>query len=219
MCIIIYTPDGNIPRKHLQRSLHANPDGWGFMFARKGHLVIRKGMSNRAFWSAWREEKPSGPTVFHARIGTQGTKSEKNCHPFPVPNHELAMCHNGILRQHCDSESPVSDTQLFVWDVLANLPTGFLDNEGIQALLSHYAGNGKLVFMDGKGNVAIINEHIGYWHSGRWYSNSSYRPPVVEVLKPMDLLLLKNRTFAQSKPFWEVPQNGYPKRELTASRD
>lgn len=205
MCIIIYTPDGKIPRKHLQRSLQTNPDGWGFMFVREQQIVVRKGMSVREFWKVWREEQPSGPTVFHSRIGTQGSKSIKNCHPFVVPNHNVAVVHNGILNQHCDENNPINDTQLFVWDVLANLPENFLRNEGILTMLSDYIRYGKLVFISTTGKVTIINENLGVWSNGRWYSNRSYLP----APKPT-IAELVNR-LPKTTPFWEVPLGGYKK--------
>lgn len=209
MCIIIYSPTGKIPKKQLTRSLTVNPDGWGFMFARNGQLIVRKGMASRHFWKAWREEAPTGPVVFHARIGTQGTRSEKNCHPFHVPNHEgVAVCHNGIIRQHCEKDSPANDTQLFNWEILAQLPPNFLDNEGIAALIADYVGYSKLVFMDANGRVDIINERFGLWSNGRWYSNKSYLPPVPPVIQVPATV---NRLLNETRPFWEVPKGGYKK--------
>ena len=78
MCLIIYSPDGHIPRKHLKRGLESNPDGWGYMYAEAGEIVIRKGMTPKEFWAVWKVDRPAGPVVWHARIGTHGAKGVDN---------------------------------------------------------------------------------------------------------------------------------------------
>jgi hypothetical protein len=176
MCIIIYSPDGVIPKKHLHASLDNNPDGWGIMWPQDGKLEILQGLKKSEFFYNWKWVRSiKAPKVFHARIGTHGDDSFDNCHPFVVPNHgELAMAHNGIISQCADATSAKSDTKLFVENLLAKMPPGFYLNSAIQELLSDYVNHSKLVFMDGAGQVAIINSHHGKWVGEMWYSNHSY---------------------------------------------
>lgn len=175
MCIIIYSPTGSIPKKHLQRGLTVNPDGWGIMYPCDGQLVIRKGMTRQEFWAAWKTRPANVPVVFHARIGTHGTRGIENCHPFVV-RHDLAVAHNGVIHHHADVNSPLSDTRLFVRDMVQRLPHNFLEYQPIRRLLANYIGHSKLVFMDEDGDVDIINEGLGHWSNKRWYSNNSYQP-------------------------------------------
>ena len=177
MCIIIYTPNGYIPKKHLNESLSHNDDGWGIMWPENGTLQVCTGLTKSSFFKEWKWiGKIKAAKVFHARIGTHGTNGIENCHPFAVPGHEhLAVAHNGILYRHSGGlNDDVSDTRHFVDDVLAKLPQGFLKHEGILTMLSDYIGTSKLAFMDGNGDCTIINSKLGQWNEDRWYSNGSY---------------------------------------------
>ena len=176
MCIIIYSPKGHIPKKHLKNSIDHNSHGWGIMFPKgDGTLQILKGMTKDEFFLQWKWIKDlKVPKVFHARISTHGTKSLENCHPFSVPGHDnLAVAHNGIIRQ-MEYVGDKSDTVHFVERILSSLPAGFQENSGCQALLDDYIGYSKLVFMDGSGGVNIVNEKGGSWVNGLWYSNSTW---------------------------------------------
>lgn len=180
MCLIIFSPTGCIPKTHLKRGLKANPDGWGYMFSHAGKLVVRKGMEPKAFWHAWKADgkgKGLGPVVWHARLGNTGTIDEGNCHPFPVKGHGLAVAHNGTIHRHVPGKGiEQNDTQLFIAEILEKLPKGFLYSEVTLKLLSVYIGRSKLAFMDAEGNVEIINEDLGDWYGGRWYSNDGWMP-------------------------------------------
>ena len=68
MCIIIYSPDGHIPKSHLERSLEHNSDGWGVMVWDGKQALVEKGMKPAAFWAKW-ALRPKGPVVFHAPPG------------------------------------------------------------------------------------------------------------------------------------------------------
>jgi len=53
------------------------------------------------------------------------------------------------------------------------LPENFLKIKDIRDSLEQYAyeNYSKMIFMDFKGNVDIINEQSGIWKDGIWYSN------------------------------------------------
>lgn len=176
MCIIIASKDGKIPKKHLNASLENNKDGWGVMWPENGVLNILNGMIRNDFFRMWKWVKDiPGPKVFHSRISTSGLVDIDNCHPFFVTNHgDFGVAHNGVIgRQANKGES--SDTRNFIKNVLAFLPAGFHKEEVYAELLSDYIGWGKLVFMDGDGDITIINEHLGKWVGNIWYSNESYK--------------------------------------------
>lgn len=180
MCVIIYSPNGVIPNAHLSQSLSCNPDGWGYTFysAKQKRVIARHGMTPAEFWKAWQADakaRKGRPTVFHSRIGTSGTKTTDNCHPFPIDNHDLWLFHNGIIHGYGDDK--VNDTRQFIDAVLVGLPRRWLECESIQLLVEAAIGYSKLVLMDAKGNVTVLNEHLGHWADGRWHSNASYLPP------------------------------------------
>lgn len=179
MCIIIYAPKGNIPKKHLHNSLDHNRDGWGVMWPEDGQLNIVVGLSKPLFFKEWKRiVRIPGPKVFHARIGTHGSNSIDNCHPFRIggDHDQLGMAHNGIIRQQCTTGSDKSDTRHFIENVIEKLPAGFQKQNVYHVLLADYIGySNKLVFMDGEGDVNIFNEHQGDWDGDNWYSNRFYK--------------------------------------------
>lgn len=176
MCIIIYSPDGRICEKHLRRSLANNPHGWGLMWPVRGgdRIEIVKGLTRSDFWGAW-ESRPSGmPVVFHSRIATHGDIDVSNCHPFQTKS-GLGVAHNGVIHP-CAGSRKLSDTRIFVRDILNNLPENWEENPAILRLLEDFVGTSKLAIMDAMGRVTIVNEDRGHWgRRGNWYSNESYR--------------------------------------------
>ncbi len=190
MCLIIYTPNGRIPKKHLKRALTKNPDGWGLMWpSGNGRLIIHRGMERADFWKTWKTRPLETPLVFHARWGSHGLLNESNCHPFRLDRKhgQLAVCHNGIiLRCEPPKDSDSSDTKIFVESILNKLPRGFLKENPYVNLITSFIGTSKLVFMDGRGRATIINSHYGEWRDDRWYSNGGYKPLVARKSKPTD---------------------------------
>jgi hypothetical protein len=155
------------------------------MFAQDGKIVVIKGiMKFKVLWATLLKHM-NRKLVVHFRIGTQGTKTEDNTHPFLI-NDNLAVCHNGIFagfKQVIETKdgnvttitpTDLSDTAVFVETVLKKLNPKFLSNSGIRELLEHYcvSERSKLVFMDGQGRVRIFNESAGEWKDGMWFSNS-----------------------------------------------
>lgn len=176
MCIIIYKPKGKIiPKESLAASWKNNPHGGGFMYVKEGHIRIVKTVESFALWyEMYEKANPfKHDMVIHFRIGSSGPRNLVNCHPFSV-NSNLAFCHNGIMPFDVSKDSPISDTVIFGRDVLQHLPAGFQHNKAILYLISVYIGHGKIVMLDKKGNVVIINEDYGHWLNGSWYSNYSY---------------------------------------------
>lgn len=192
MCIIIYSQNGVIPKAHLDESLTCNPDGWGYVFHAAGKVVVRRGMNAGEFWRAWNGDaaaRHGRPVIFHSRIGTSGTRSVLNCHPFRVPGHGLWLAHNGIIHAYSRLDSEHNDTQHFIHEVLAGLPKNWTRNESILRLVEQSIGHSKLAIMDGAGRVVLLNEHLGHWSRGLWYSNDSYLPYVPEPVLPAQRVL------------------------------
>lgn len=104
----------------LKRAVERNSDGWGLAtFVRSdpedsktetGALKINKGFGFASAKRAWKKYS-NHRRVFHARIGTSGTKDINNCHPFPAGTEENPawFFHNGTVgiprfnEKYCDS--------------------------------------------------------------------------------------------------------------------
>ena len=203
MCIIVAKPAGvTLPEfKIFQNCFDNNPDGAGLMIAYDGKVHGRKGlMSIAAFKDALDDfESTYGDLklytmVFHFRIGTHGTNSPANTHPFPlIPGAEKydafkllnweadqGFAHNGII--YSMSSDPdvhkydVSDTMVFGKKIAlffaecCDIPK----SEGAQSILNRInsATSNKFAFIDGEGNLFTMGTFE--YKDGVAYSNSSY---------------------------------------------
>lgn len=185
MCIAIYQPTDteDISKDRLYRCRQENPDGMGMMWVEGGQIKFVKQLKRFGkFYRRYLKVRELGiDVVLHFRIGTHGANDIENCHPFMVKP-GLAFCHNGIITQHTpakilNKEAPIdlrSDTRLFNEEVLQKLPDEWQKNPGILKMLSDYVGYSKLVIMDLE-SVYLVNDCLGVWDKGVWYSNDSYR--------------------------------------------
>lgn len=184
MCIAIYKPANTvIDRETLHRCYLKNRDGCGFAyFTNQGDLRIIKAMDFKSFYEDYELHSvinSDRPFLIHFRIATHGTVDLYNCHPFQIDDSHV-MIHNGIIHniRKCPDKLR-SDTQMFVDDILKELPKGWSANFGITNLIEDYIGSSKVVVLDVNDNVSIYNEQKGEWANGVWYSNSGYK----EVIK------------------------------------
>jgi glutamine amidotransferase len=79
-----------------------NPDGFGYaILTMRGNLLVRRSMDADQLlgrFAADRRKHRWGPALFHCRIGTSGTKTLQNCHPFQVGRDgRTVIAHNGVL--------------------------------------------------------------------------------------------------------------------------
>lgn len=185
MCLIICQMPLNppIPLDSLQNAWKQNKDGAGIMYVRDGALCVEKrfaklGRLVKAYQRIHALVGKTSPIVIHFRWATHGPKSVGNCHPFYVggPANVVAMAHNGVLPfepEYLDE----SDTVFFARTVLAERSREQLMSRKFADVLATMIGEGnKLVFMDVEGEVTIVNEEAGHWHSGAWYSGYDYLP-------------------------------------------
>lgn len=177
MCIAIYKkPLAEINYDVLYRCWRKNSDGAGFMYPGNGCLRIQKGLFTwkdfiRCYQYALDGEGNGKPFVIHFRMSTSGKIDYENCHPFSV-NKDLAFVHNGIILEFDSYRSRHSDSYRFNQRYLRTLPDGFLENPSFVAKLESWLGWSRLIFMDSSGKVTIINEGVGEWIDGSWYSSS-----------------------------------------------
>lgn len=202
MCIaILKTPEGTITKEQLKNCFDNNPDMGGMAFVNydettgKNKLEIWKGYTDfEKFYNDFLEvdKHKDRNILIHFRIATSGGVNELNCHPFYV-NDSLVMIHNGVLGSFATpkKDSPYNDTQTFIHEYMVGLPDKIYKNKTFRKLMGEMIGHNKFVLLDNHDNYYIINENLGHWKDGVWYSNYSYASPkkakvVVDATKDDD---------------------------------
>jgi hypothetical protein len=178
MCVAIYKPvDKVLSKRTLKKCFRANPDGAGFAFLdEKKNVDIKKGFFRfQEFWMAYREYEKR-EAIIHFRWATHGAENQENCHPFPIP--DGALIHNGIISWAAPKLADTrSDTRIFTEDLL----TGFLEagndprDKHFQQTLENVIGTFNKIAMFYKGERVILNEALGQWQDGVWYSNMAWK--------------------------------------------
>lgn len=175
MCIAILNQKGILPTEYIKNSWDNNNEGAGLLWIKNNKLQIYKTYSYKKLLKQYKtikkQEGENKKIVLHFRISTSGhNKDYINLHPFVI-NKDLAFVHNGIISGLGNEKH--SDTYQFN-QVLQKLPDNFIHNEGQKDLISKAIGGSKLIFLDTLENHYIINERLGEWFGGNWYSNNSY---------------------------------------------
>jgi len=196
MCIIAIKPSGtNFPTDETIRTMWVNnPDGAGFMYAKRNEVIIEKGfMKLNAFMDAvhnvCKEVDPTDtPFILHFRITTHGGTCAECTHPFPITNNmamlrkshvitDIGVAHNGIIASVSPRDKHTSDTQEYIADVLSPLKRSnkkFYRSAALMELVANTADS-KLAFLTGDGHIYTVGEFI-HTEGGMSYSNSSYEP-------------------------------------------
>lgn len=177
MCLAILKPASvNVPIDHIRNGWIANSDGGGYGFVREGRAQIRKGfMKLKEFAAAYEkdaQDNPNSPFLLHFRIGTDGAKDETNTHPFRLE--DGILIHNGML-SGTGAKHGVgpSDTALFVDMFKNHLNYDFVVKH--KSLWNDAIGSSKLAMLYDDGRYTIVNEQLGWWVDGVWYSNQSFK--------------------------------------------
>ena len=179
MCIaILKTKNGTITDEQLKNCYRRNKDGAGIAYTVNNKLIIEKGIFNMdEFVAAVRaaEQICDNNMLIHCRITTSGNIDTLNCHPH-VLNANMCMIHNGVLHIDVPKNSLVSDTIIYCNKYLKQFRNkDLLHNRALTEYIAENIGdNNKFVFLNNKGEYNIINEEVGHWKDGVWYSNNSY---------------------------------------------
>lgn len=176
MCIAILNTKkaGRLPKTQIKNSWDNNDMGAGLLWNKGGKLNVFKSYDYDDYiekYNEIRDDNSIGNIVLHFRIATSGYDGEHNLHPFLV-NDDLGFVHNGIIKGLGNKK--FSDTYEFN-DMLKRYRHNFLTCEMSKFFISEYIGYSKLIFLDSKDKYTIINEGLGKWTDGNWYSNDSYK--------------------------------------------
>lgn len=193
MCIIVYKPKGiELPSEEvLMNCFDSNSDGAGYMYTRKGEVIIKKGFMK---WDDFKAnfdktckciDVKNTPMVMHFRITTQGGVKQELCHPYPLSRKmeslkllnttaDIGVAHNGIISLTSDHNKDYNDTMKFITDYLSLIirDKKFYKDEDKLTLIERLCGS-KLAILDGSGHCQLIGDFIE--DNGVYYSNSSYK--------------------------------------------
>lgn len=159
-----------------------NPDGAGFAWEDcHNQMRIKTFMEFKPFWDAYSgtvQGYKDKPFLVHFRIGTHGSKTIDNVHPFKV-DHNTVMAHNGIVNCVQDYKDGRSDTRIFVEETLPLMPDLWLDSYELRWLVEEAIGYSKMVFLTNdprlSSNIYILNQQAGKeLPNGIWVSNLSW---------------------------------------------
>ena len=183
MCIIVIKPKGvEFPSDGiLEYCFRRNPHGAGIMLADQGKLMIHKGlMTEDEFFDVYRDLKerfPASPFILHFRWSTGGGIQPGLCHPFPIDNRKrvlmakqpsnvkIAVAHNGIILDWSALNDTVSDTLLYVKNVLHpefQADPRFLFDPANRKKIADEVNGSRLAFMTASGAMCTIGGFYKY---------------------------------------------------------
>ena len=187
MCLLILQEkEARIKDDLLKNAYDGNPDGVGYSYVDNGSLTTKKYRKYNKFLSNWKSDVGEfgsvSPFLLHFRLATHGIdEGTFNVHPFTIRK-GLAFAHNGIINEVADDKK-LSDTQVFNRDILKSLKKTFLQDEILMKLIEGFIGASKLVFLGNDRTYKIVNEGLGHWKDGVWFSNTSYSYKIYKAYK------------------------------------
>lgn len=181
MCIAVFNPKGvTLDKDTLARCYLNNPDGIGLAYHYNGEVFIEKYPKPdfSQFYERYHELKQKyskSNFLLHFRVCNSGYVDDQNTHPHIV-NDNLVFCHNGTISDYNNGDKTTSDSIKFNNGFLKKLPPEFERYPKIRQMLDKQVGTNKLIFLNGYGEVYIINEDNvqAEWDLGCWFSNDSY---------------------------------------------
>lgn len=182
MCIAIFNKGNALSESTLRTSWQNNPHGAGLLYvdAQTGQLKadkFEKGEFDKfrnRYYVVKSIKAYKNYVVLHFRVSTHGVQTAYNVHPFLNNSQNLGFVHNGILYDFGGAGAK-SDTHNFRDKVVGNLCKDFWFDADTRKYIERLAGYwNKLIFMNNKCQVYIVNEELGHWNGGNWFSNDSY---------------------------------------------
>lgn len=177
MCLLIFKPAGKtITEAAFKKGFQSNSHGGGFAWSTGKQVWYKK-----PFWTAdamWEDIQQyfKYPMIIHFRITTHGGNSKDNTHPHDAGGGWI-MGHNGIIPQmECLPQE--SDTRAYIRTTLRPLLRRHTElplDPRFKQIVASQIGGSKLVFLRANGDNVIVNEGMGDWDDGVWYSNRSYK--------------------------------------------
>lgn len=184
MCLLHIAEPNKAPTyEQLRCACSNNPDGFGYAVHTGDSIITGRGLDYdsviRRFLNV-RDRYPDGYAMFHARLATHGGVNKNNCHPFRVGGSDkIILGHNGILPVDIPKGDNRSDTKIFADELLPKAGIESLDDDSYFDELEKWAGGSKIAILSTspklKYELYMVNQQLGDWDKGLWWSNSSYK--------------------------------------------
>ena len=197
MCIIVAkNKRDRLPtKKELEYCFEYNHDGAGFMYTDNGKVIIDKGyMTKEDFLARYKtlckkyNYFNNKCLVIHCRIGTAGTNSKQNTHPYALTKKinklhktytkaSIGIAHNGIIsdyQPHGDKD--INDTQNFIRKYMTKRykeDKEFYKRQWERTQIEEIT-NSKWAILDKDDNLYLIGVFMK--ENNLAFSNSHYKP-------------------------------------------
>jgi len=178
MCIIIHRErSANVPNEVLAFNSRRNSDGYGLAWRASDGLKYEK-FAPKEYDEFHRMLKAVDKAhdveyAAHMRLATHGPSNRDLSHPFEYEHKRdgrVLVFHNGVIP--IDVPDPnESDTTMFVYGVLAKLPSRWWDKPHYRYLVESSIGGSRLLIMTEEETVRI-NARSWTQQAGIWYSTS-----------------------------------------------
>jgi hypothetical protein len=183
MCLLmVASPNYTPTRQELMCACTNNPDGFGFAIHIGDRIITGKGLNAEHVVSKFlklRGQYPDSWAMFHARWATHGSVCATNSHPYEVGGRQdIILAHNGVLGIDIPAGDDRSDTLVFSEDWLPNFLELLDDECGFGELEELVSGSKICIFSTApelQNQVYLLNEDLGHWVGGLWWSNYSYQ--------------------------------------------
>jgi glutamine amidotransferase len=181
MCLLtVFSPEAEFNSRRMLNAADNNPDGFGFAILLDSHIARFRSMNYNETadeFQRMREYYPETWAMFHHRFSTGGGETVENCHPFTWAHDErIAIGHNGVLPIPAGKRK--SDTRIWTENHLGNLDPTVVDGTQWMQRTEKWLGSSKAVILSAhpetEYGLYILNEHLGHWEDGVWWSNTSY---------------------------------------------
>jgi len=156
-----------------------HPDGFGVAWRENGELKDAKfGPKDRKAFRHYPkriDQRNDIEYVAHFRWATHGPEDAAHAHPYEYTDPKegrVLVFHNGVIS--IETTPAESDTEVFVRDVLAHLPSAWWRDPAITWMVGQVISWSRLVLMTATETVNL-QEDQGEWDGGLWYS-SNHRP-------------------------------------------
>ena len=176
MCVICIKPAGvAAPTKDMLKAMSDNnPNGFGIAtIGNDGGIHCYHTMDAKKFIKKGLKIADDSPAIYHCRIATHGSITEKNCHPFLSADGKWAFAHNGILSIQNDGDMTDSETFFrYIAEPLLKAGHQPYDDGTFDRMVESIIGSSKFAFMDSSGNIYRYGQYVT--ENGLFFSNTSY---------------------------------------------
>jgi gamma-glutamylcyclotransferase (GGCT)/AIG2-like uncharacterized protein YtfP len=172
MCWLVVKKAGNkVNTEYMDEAQKMNKNGYGVAWHENGYVQVYKTFNYEQFKKVC-VALEDNTLVIHLRNTTKGGTSYANIHPFETPTGVLF--HNGTILS-LGKDVTKSDSRVLAETISE---CNYEKIEDILPLVQGYVNDSinRLVFFEDEGSIVIVNEHLGSYEDGDWYSNSYHIP-------------------------------------------